>query len=635
MVKRHGHSWLARLVASGILAVLLLFLAGVILGGLAYLAYSARYAGRIYEGVSILGVDVSGLSRQEALERVDQELGPARLPYVALQAGEQVWTVSSGDLGGYLNLEEAVQAAFALGRSGAFRQDLRERARLFWWGYRLIPSFHLEPGLTLTYLRRIAGWTSHPARRAQLWVAGLQARAGESQAGRELDILGTQEVIERQVSAALGVASWGTTPRLLRLWHNRPAEAGPFGVEPVPVSLVFRELLPPLTEVAGAQERVGLILSSPLTLTLTLTELGPDGAPGLVARRWAIDQATLASWLTLRQVPSSEGATVEVDVETAQIGAYLQHLAEEIACTPREPRFNYNPQSNQLITVTPGQDGYALDVGAAQALIAEACFSSKREVSLPVKVIPPRVARADIEALLPLKLISEGQSGFWGSKAARVQNIRVATSRFNGVVAPAGEVFSFVGSLGPVNVANGYSESLVIYGDRTLLGPGGGVCQVSTTFFRAAFWGGFPIIERHPHSYRIAYYEPPLGLDAAVFSPVVDVKFLNDTDTPILILTECDEANAKLYFRFYGKPTGRQVTLEGPITSNPVPAGEPIYEQDPTLAPGERVQVETAHDGLDVTLYRVVKQGDTILSKDKFFSRYMPWPARYLVGPSR
>jgi len=245
------------------------------------------------------------------------------------------------------------------------------------------------------------------------------------------------------------------------------------------------------------------------------------------------------------------------------------------------------------------------------------------------------VTRADIEALLPLKLISEGQSGFWGSKAARVQNIRVATSRFNGVVAPAGEVFSFVGSLGPVNVANGYSESLVIYGDRTLLGPGGGVCQVSTTFFRAAFWGGFPIIERHPHSYRIAYYEPPLGLDAAVFSPVVDVKFLNDTDTPILILTECDEANAKLYFRFYGKPTGRQVTLEGPITSNPVPAGEPIYEQDPTLAPGERVQVETAHDGLDVTLYRVVKQGDTILSKDKFFSRYMPWPARYLVGPSR
>jgi len=635
VIERHSQSQVARAMADGVLAILTLFLVSVAIVGLAFLAYSARYAGRIYEGITILAVDIGGLSRQQALERVRQELGAARLPYIALQSGEQVWTVSASDLGGYLDLEEAVQAAWELGRSGVFRQDLRERAKLLWLGYCLVPEFRLEPGPTLIYLRRIAGWTSHPAIRAQLWVAGLQARAGESQAGRELDILRTQEMTERQVSVALGSSSWGKAPRLVRLWHNQPPEASYFGAEPISVPLVFRELLPPLTEVTGAREWVGLILSAPLTLTFTFAELGPDGSSNSIPRHWSIDQATLASWLTLRQVPNDEGTTVEVNVEGAKIGAYLQRLADEIARAPCEPHFDYDSQTNRLTTVTPGQNGYALDVGAAQELVTEACFSSVREIELPVKVISPRVTRADLEALLPLKLISEGQSGFRGSKLARVQNIRVATARFNGVVVPAGATFSFDESLGPVNVANGYSESLVIYGDRTMLGPGGGVCQVSTTCFRAAFWGGYPIVERHPHSYRIAYYEPPVGLDAAVFSPMVDVKFLNDTDTPILILTECDEANAKLYFRFYGKPTGRQVTLEGPTISNPVKVGEPIYEEDPTLSPGERVQVEAAHDGLDVTLYRVVKQGDTIISKDKFFSRYVPWPARYRVGPSR
>ena len=632
---RRGRFSAGQVIANGLLVVLTLFLIAISLMGLAFLAYSARHAGRIYEGVTVLGVDVGGLSRQQALDRLRRELGAARLPYVALQSGEEVWTVSASDLGGHLDIEGAVSAAWQLGRSGVFRQDLRERVMLLWLGYRLVPEFRLEPGPTLIYLRRIAGWTSHPAIRAQLWVAGLQARVGESRAGRELDILRTQQAIEQRVKAALGSSSWGKAPRWLRLWHNQPPEASPFVTEPISVPLAFRELLPPLTEVTGAQEAVSLILSAPLTLTFTTTEIGPDGSLNSITRHRSIDQATLASWLTLSQVPNTEGTIVEVDVDRAKIALYLQRLSEEITRAPCEPRFEYDPQTNRLTTVIPEQNGYALDLGMAQDLLVEACFSSTREIKLPVKVIPPRITRADLEALLPLQLISEGQSNFRGSKPARIQNIRVAASRLNGVVVPPRAVFSFNESLGPVNVANGYSESLVIYGDRTLLGPGGGVCQVSTTCFRAAFWGGFPIIERHPHSYRIAYYEPPVGLDAAVFSPAVDMKFLNDTDTPILILTECDEVNAKLYFRFYGKPTGRQVTLEGPVLSNPVKAGDPIYEEDPTLNPGERVQVETAHDGLDATLYRVIKQGDTVVTREKFFSRYMPWPARYRVGPSR
>lgn len=628
-------SWFTRLIFGGVLALLLGLLIVVALAGIATLAYEAHHAGRIYRGISILGVEVGGLNREQARDTVQRELGSENLPYVSLSAADRNWTVSLHELGGYLELDDAVDQAWALGRSGVFRQDLQMQAQLLWRGYDIIPGFHLEPGQALMPLRQIAREASYPARRAQLVVSGLQARSGKANTGREMDIVATRQTIERQVQEAWGTSHWEEKPYFGRIPGSRISGVARFPVEPIPIRPVFREVLPPLTESAGAQERVDLILGSPLTLTCSFPEFAPDGRPRPIERRWSIDQATLASWISLRRIQTGEGMAMDVGVDTGKIGGYVQQLAAEVARAPREARFDYDPGAQALTVLAPGQHGYALDSDAAQALIAAACLSSQREITLPLRVVPPRVTRADLEALLPLGLLAEGESGFRGSTPARLQNIRVATARFHGLAVPPRSTFSFVQNLGPVTMANGYTEAWIIYGDRTILGPGGGVCQVSTTCFRAAFWAGLPIVERSPHSYRVSWYEPPVGLDAAVFSPSVDTKFQNDADTPLLILTEVDEKNSKLYFRFYGKPSGRKVTLEGPTTSNPVKPGDPIVEQDPSLSPGARVQVETPRDGLDVTLYRIVEQDGTILSKDRFFSRYVPWPARYRVGPPK
>lgn len=618
-------------------AALTLWFGGLLIvavAGLGFLGYGARYSGRIYEGVTIQGVSVGGLFPKEALALVRERLMES-LPYVSLHVGERNWTLSIRDLGGYLDLEESVQEAWSLGRSGDFREDVRTRLELLWWGYRVVPDFHLEPGPGLPYFRQIAGEAGHPVRRAELLVAGLQARAAESVVGRELDIRATREGIEEKVRETLGASSWGRVSRAERLWRQELPEAGPFPVKPISSPLLFREIVPPLTEVAGAKERVRTILGSPLVLRFDFPEIEADGATTIVPRRWSIDQAVLASWMTLRQVQGDDGLVVQVDVDEEMVKALLPRLADEISRAPREARFDYDPATGFLTTLTPGQNGYALDIAATQGLIAEACVSPQREVVLPVTVVPPRVTRADLEGLLPLSLISVGESSFKGSRPGRLQNIHVATARFNGLVIPAHTTFSFLENLGAVTVANGYSQSWIIYGDRTVLGPGGGVCQVSTTFFRAAFWGGYPIITRWPHTYRVSWYEPPIGLDAAVFSSPVDVRFANDTDAPILILTEVDEENAALYFRFYGRSPDRQVSMEGPVTSNPVKAGDAIVEEDPSLAPAERVQVEWAHDGIDVTLYRVIEEDGQVLAREKFFSRYDPWPARYRVGPAR
>jgi len=131
----------------------------------------------------------------------------------------------------------------------------------------------------------------------------------------------------------------------------------------------------------------------------------------------------------------------------------------------------------------------------------------------------------------------------------------------------------------------------------------------------------------------VSWYEPPLGLDAAVFEPTTDMRFLNDTDAPILVQTEVDLDRSALYFRFYGSTPKRTVTLEGPTTSDPTPAGEPIIEQNPALAPGQRVQIERAHDGIDASIVRIIEQNGQIVAREELRSHYRAWPARYQVGP--
>ena len=206
--------------------------------------------------------------------------------------------------------------------------------------------------------------------------------------------------------------------------------------------------------------------------------------------------------------------------------------------------------------------------------------------------------------------------------------------KFHGIVVPPGAIFSFNDYLGPVTTETGFEESLIISGDRTAVGIGGGVCQVSTTAFRAALFGGFEITERWAHGYRVSWYETGSGpgMDATIYTPDVDFKFRNDTDHYLLIQTDVDETAGTLSFRFYGTPTGRQVTIEDPVVENVVPHGPAIYQDDPSLPKGTTEQVDWANDGVDVTVRRTVTEGDAVIHQDTFFSRYKPWRARYLIG---
>jgi vancomycin resistance protein YoaR len=164
-----------------------------------------------------------------------------------------------------------------------------------------------------------------------------------------------------------------------------------------------------------------------------------------------------------------------------------------------------------------------------------------------------------------------------------------------------------------------------------MVGVGGGVCQVSTTVFRAALNAGLPIVERYNHGYVVSWYGDP-GMDATIYTPSVDLKFRNDTGAYLLVQPAVDSSNGVLTFNFYGTKPNRQVTIGEPVISDVKEPGEPVYRVDESLAPGERRQVEYAQRGMTVTVERTVTEnGQTRV--DKIVSNYQPWNAVYLVAP--
>jgi vancomycin resistance protein YoaR len=304
--------------------------------------------------------------------------------------------------------------------------------------------------------------------------------------------------------------------------------------------------------------------------------------------------------------------------------AELKALLKKLSRPPSPPRFVFGEGGWRGVE----KKGLLFDEKEALAAYREARASGRKSFRLPVRHIPPSLSLKDLYALGVREHLATGETDFRGSSRARAHNLLLASSRLDGLLIPPGP-FSFNQALGPITAEAGYQEAFVIVGDRTEQGLGGGVCQVSTTLFRAFFFAGLPILERHAHSYQVAYYRPP-GLDAAVFQPHKDLKVLNDT--PGHILVQRSVVGTKLRFHLFGTKD-REVRYEGPVITDRKPPLPPREIPDPSLPPGARKQVDFPAEGARVVWRRVVRYGDGRAREDQVVSVYRPWGAVYLVGP--
>ncbi|MBI4100633.1 VanW family protein [Candidatus Microgenomates bacterium] len=322
-----------------------------------------------------------------------------------------------------------------------------------------------------------------------------------------------------------------------------------------------------------------------------------------------------------------------------RLTSLLSKLGEKIDIPAQEGLFQYS--SGKVTAFRPSRAGQILDIEEAKKNFADSfkiintgTSSSLFVLKLPVKKIEPKVTTENANNLGIKELVASGSSRFVGSIPNRIHNIQLAASRLNGILVAPGEEFSFNNTLGDVSKFTGYKEAYVIQNGRTVLGDGGGVCQVSTTLFRALLNAGLPITERHPHSYRVGYYEQgsPVGLDASVYAPNWDLKFRNDTGSYLLIQSVFNLRDASLVFELYGQNDGRTAIITTPQITNQKPPPEDLYQDGPTLPKGELKQVDWKAWGADVSFSRVVKKGEETLISEKFNSRYQPWQSVFLRG---
>ena len=293
----------------------------------------------------------------------------------------------------------------------------------------------------------------------------------------------------------------------------------------------------------------------------------------------------------------------------------------------------YAQQGGKLVRVAE-KAGRVTDRAAALAAFRGAITDAgAASVVFASKVSQPSLTASALPDPSKLELITTGRSTYYGSSAERRANVANAAAKINGAVVPAGEVFSFLQSLGSITEGNGFVGGLIISGGRTVDGLGGGVCQVSTTTFRALYQAGLPVVERSQHSYRVGYYEPQVGFEAAVYDPGVDLKMKNDTGAPLFIRTVNNDARSTLEVQVWGVRPGRSVSVSKAtiLARTPHPAAQ--YVTNPRLRPGTTKQVDWAADGYNLFITRTIKDAAGTRT-DKVSTVYKPWRAVYEVGPS-
>ncbi len=571
------------------------------------LGYQLLYAGRIFPGVTVAGVNLSGLSPSDAALKLNQTLSFPVSGRIVFRDGGNIWLTSPVELGMVFDASSSAQAAYRLGRSGnpfaALSDQLRARKR----GADVAPVIIFDQRLAYAYVNGLAAGINRPAVEASLKIEGTNVVAQSGQVGRRVDVDATLVFLSAQLQSFRDVE--------------------------VPLAVV--ESPPLIMDVSAQADIARQILSAPLQLSLANAAQGDPGP-------WIFEPSVIASMLTVKRVDVGGQAQIQVGLESGALAKLLIPIAGQVDRKSKSAKFYFDDATKQLVLIENSATGRATDVPATITTVNEALMRGEHSTALVVKEEQPAVPdTSTAESLGIRELVSSQTSYFRGSNTERMTNIEIAAARFHGIFVAPGATFSMGEILGDVTLDNGFAEAWIIYGGRTIKGVGGGVCQVSTTLFRTAFMAGFPIPERHSHAYRVSYYEqtastrdPMLaGLDATVYFPLVDFQFVNDTPYWLLMETYFNASAQSLTWKFYSTSDGRSVTFDASGPRNIVAAPAPLFELNPSLKKNEIKQVDWAADGADATIVRTVWKNGAVYFTDTFTTHYEPWQAVCQYGP--
>jgi vancomycin resistance protein YoaR len=591
---------LLTLLTGSIFFVIFLFLSSVL--------YQVWYNDRIFPGVSMLGVDLGGLTPREAEDVISASFPYPQNGSVKLKYQDKSWDYKPAGLGLSLDPKASANNAFLIGRDGSYFHKLNAQLAAARSGLLLAPTYIFDERLTASILGQIATQINHSLIEADISIKGVDVTIRSGETGRELDQMETLKKIRVFMEA----------------------------MQSGQVDMVVKTTEPAVIDVEKTGAIVKSILSAPMTISMPT---GDGDQPG----PWSIPPETLAGMLSLNRIPEGDHSVYQVELDNQLLLPYLNNLANKTNTLSRNARFIFNDTDHKLDLIDPAVIGRTLNVSSTIGVIQKKTSAGQHDVTLVFDYQNPAVKDdATTDSLGIKELVRAESTYFYGSTPERVQNIVAAAARFHGLLVAPGETFSMAKGLGDISLDNGYAEALIIYGGRTIKGVGGGVCQVSTTLYRTAFFAGYPIVERHPHAYRVSYYEkvsgnhiePTLaGMDATVYVPVVDFRFTNDTPYWLLMETYVNPEKSSILWKFYSTKDGREVKADFSGPTNIVEAPEPLYKENPELKKGEIKQVDWQSDGADVSVKRTVTKNGELYLRDEFNTHYQPWQAVFEYGP--
>lgn len=580
------------LVVAVFFLIIVFGLAGLVIG------FEKAYAQKIYPNIKLGYLNVGGMTKEQALEQLQQissNLREQGLKFIAedkeITIDPIVMSAADPDLAKPIltfNWEESVNNAYQLGRNGNFLSNILNQLGLLVSGQRINVSYNLNREELINTLKANFSEMEKQPVNAQLKINGDQVEVSGEQSGY---IFNYEKAADQVV-----------------------ANVESLDFQPVAFDLVF-------TEPEIKKDYTGSAVNS-IEKILSIEELKLNYPPYW----WKIEKSQFVDWLEFQLVDNE----IVVGFNKEKILEFLDPIAKAINVEARDAKFEMS--GDRVTKFQSSQDGKTLDMEKAYEQINQQIIAGNNsDIELPVKVVTAKITTGDLNDLGIKELIGVGKSNFAGSPANRRHNIATGAAALNGILIQPDEEFSLLDALGEIDGEHGYKQELVIKGNRTIPEYGGGLCQIGTTTFRAALRSGLPITMRRNHSYRVVYYEPA-GMDATIYDPAPDMKFINDTGYNILFTTRIE--GDELIFEFYGTKDGRKVLInpDPPSIFNISSPGAPRYIETEELAPGEKKKIESAHNGADTYFKYTVTYPNGEVKEQDFNSHYVAWPEVWLVG---
>ncbi|MGA3029532.1 MAG: VanW family protein [Candidatus Limnocylindrales bacterium] len=577
-------------------------------------SFSSSYQDRVLPGVHTGAVDLSGLTRDEAIARLQSEYAYLSQGEVTVTTPVGVASITYQQAGRKPDVEAMADAAMAVGHSGNPLADAASVVHSAAFGANIPVIIEVDPTALAQRIHQLVGTSSLEPQDAQATAKGGNFSFTPSASGRGIDEKTIGSTIIDQLTST-----------------SAPADLQAGGT--------FVTLSPQISD-ADAQSAIALAQKMIADVKLTWST-PPAGAPATwKAQSWTITAAQIRSWIVFGTRPDG---TYGPAVDPAQVGTYLATISAKVSIAPTEPKVGWD-SSGKPISLTQGKDGVGIDpVATASAVSAyldalAAGNATTSSIEVVTGAIHPQIA--DLTNVAGMVVVGKWTTTFYPDISNGMgKNIRQPAANLNGQVIGPGQQFSFLAGVGPIDPAHGFTMGgVIVDGKSNHTGAmGGGICSASTTMFNAAATAGLQIDERHAHFYYINRY--PIGRDATVYSngqTTWDLRWTNDTPYPIVIRAWTTYGSrSTITFQLWTLPLNRTVTWSGGTPVNKVTATNNKPEYVSTLKPGQTNIAEYATNGFDTSVTRVVTDATgAVLHKNTWASHYTVVNGQVQIGGS-